>query len=169
LSAVRIRFRLTPRQVTIQSGIVLSSWLCIAAISIRVGNANPVVLGLYGIAFVGALLLTARWRGMELTPDGVVLRRNRTKVLPWSDVLDVRAGSLLWTRLVVFDTTLGPVRSWAPVTSPLLRDRHFDDKMTYVRQWWWASRDEGDGAPHWPVAGSTGWGVPIPPGDSAAV
>ena len=166
---MRVRFRLTPRQITIQSVIVLSSWASIVVINLRVGNAQPLLLSFYGAAFVGFLVLTGRWRGMELTPEGVVLRRNRTKTVPWSDVVDVRPGSMLWTRLVVFDTPNGPVRSWAPMTSPLLRDRDFDAKLTYVRQWWWASRAGGDETPMWPVAGSTGWGVPVTLDESAAM
>lgn len=166
---MRVRFRLTPRQITIQSVIVLSSWISIVAINLQVGNAQPLLLSLYGVLFVGFLVLAARWRGMELTPEGVVLRRNRTKQVPWNDVLDVRPGSMLWARLVVFDTPSGPVRSWAPMTSPLLRDPDFDAKLTYVRQWWWASRSGGDAAPMWPVAGSTGWGVPITLDESAAM
>lgn len=158
---MRVRFRLTPRQITIQSAIVLSSWSTIVLINLRVGNAQPLLLGVYGVLFVGFLVLTARWRGMELTPEGVVLRRNRSRTVLWNDVLDVRPGSMLWTRLVVFDTPTGPVRSWAPMTSPLLRDRDFDAKLTYVRQWWWASRDRAQETPLWPVASSTGWGVPV--------
>jgi hypothetical protein len=169
LGAVRVRFRLTPRQITIQSVIVLSSWSSIVLINLRLGGAQPLLLSLYGAAFVGFLVLTARWRGMELTPEGVVLRRNRTRTVPWSDVLDVRPGSMLWTRLVVFDTPNGPVRSWAPTTSPLLRDPDFDAKLHYVRQWWWASRAGGDETPLWPVAGSTGWGVPVTLDESAAM
>lgn len=147
----------------------MASWLSIVVINVRVGNAQPVLLAGYGAAFVVTLVLTARWRGMELTPEGVVLRRNRTTRLPWSDVLDVRPGSLLWSRLVVFETPAGPVRSWAPMTSPVLRDRDFDAKLAYVRQWWWTSRTRTDDVPIWPVAGSTGWGVPITLDDSAAV
>jgi hypothetical protein len=159
---VRVRFRLTPRQVIIQSVLVLFAWACMVLLNVRLGGANGLILGLYGVAFLASVVLSGRWRGAELTPDGVIIRRNRKRFVPWSDVTEVRPGSILLTRLVVFETPGGAVRAWAPAASPLAPDRDFDSKLAYIRQWWWkARRGASDSPVLWPVAGSTGWGVPV--------
>lgn len=159
---MRVRFRLTPRQVVTQGIVVLFAWGSLVVMNVRIGGANPVLLAGYGIAFGLSVLLSGRWRGIELTPDGVVLRRNRKKFIPWSDVTEVRQGSLLLTRIVVFETVEGPVRSWAPAASPLAPDRDFLSKLVYIRQFWWNCRPGAADSPMlWPTAGATGWGVPV--------
>jgi hypothetical protein len=140
-------------------------------LGLRIGRASPLLLAAYGVAFALSLGLSGRWRGAELTPEGVIIRRNSKRFVPWTEVTDVRSGSVLLTKVVVFETPRGPVRSWAPAATPLAPDRDFDAKLTYIRQWWWAARpDAGDGALLWPAANSTGWGIPVVtiPSDSVA-
>jgi hypothetical protein len=159
---VQVRFRLTPRQVVTQGLVVLFAWASMVFLNVRIGGANPVLLVAYGVAFALSVGLSGRWRGAELTPDGVIIRRNAKRFVPWSDVTDVRQGSVLLTRVVVFETPRGVVRSWAPAASPLAPDRDFDAKLTYIRQWWWGARPGAGGTePLWPAANSTGWGVPV--------
>jgi hypothetical protein len=134
---VRVRFRLTPKQVTIQGVAVFFAWASLVLMNLRIGGANPILLGAYGIAFALSTVVSGRWRGIELTPEGVAIRRNRKKFIPWSDVTDVQQGSLLLTRIVVFETVEGRVRSWAPASSPLAPDRDFLSKLAYIRQFWW--------------------------------
>jgi hypothetical protein len=130
--------------------------------NLRIGGANPILLGAYGIAFALSTVVSGRWRGIELTPEGVAIRRNRKKFIPWSDVTDVQQGSLLLTRIVVFETVEGRVRSWAPASSPLAPDRDFLSKLAYIRQFWWDCRPGPTDSPLlWPTAGATGWGIPV--------
>jgi hypothetical protein len=159
---VRVRFRLTPRQVVTQGVVILFAWASIVLMNVRIGRANPVLLGAYGVAFGVSVVLSGRWRGIELMPEGVVLRRNRKRFIPWSDVTEVRQGSLVLTRIVVFETVHGPVRSWAPAASPLAPDRDFPSKLAYIRQFWWNCRPGAADSPMlWPTAGATGWGIPV--------
>ncbi len=165
---MRVRFRLTPRQVVTQGLVVLFAWSSMVLLNARIGGANPVLLVAYGFAFALSVGLSGRWRGAELTPDGVIIRRNTKRFVPWTDVTDVRQGSVLLTRVVVFETPRGIVRSWAPAASPLAPDRDFDVKLTYIRQWWWNARGGvRDSEPLWPVANSTGWGVPVVTGTTS--
>ncbi len=162
MGVVQVRFRLTSRQVIIQAVLVLFAWACMTLLNVRIGGANPVLLAAYGTAFALSVGLSGRWRGAELTAEGVIIRRNRKRFVPWTDVTDVRQGSVLLTRIVVFETPRGLVRSWAPAASPLAPDRDFDSKLTYIRQWWWnARRESTDAAVLWPVASGTGWGIPV--------
>jgi hypothetical protein len=162
LGVVQVRFRLTPRQVITQGLIVMFAWACTALLNVRIGGANPVLLAAYGLAFALSVGLSGRWRGAELTPEGVIIRRNRKRFVPWTDVTNVRQGSVLLTRIIVFETPHGPVRSWAPAASPLAPDRDFESKLAYIRGWWWNVRPGStDDNVLWPVANSTGWGIPV--------
>jgi hypothetical protein len=130
--------------------------------NLRFGRVSGLVLAAYGVVFVGSVLLSARWRGLELTPDGAVVRRNAKRFVAWADVTNVRAGSVLLTRVVVLETVRGRVRSWAPASSPLAPDPDFDAKLAYVREWWWTARAHTtDAPPTWPADRATGWGVPV--------
>jgi hypothetical protein len=140
----------------------LFAWASLVLMNARIGGANAMLLGAYGVAFGVSIVLSGRWRGIELTPEGAFLRRNRKRFIPWSDVTEVRHGSLLLTRIVVFETVQGPVRSWAPAASPLAPDRDFAAKLAYIRQWWWKFRPGASDSPMlWPTAGATGWGIPV--------
>lgn len=166
---MHVRFRLTPRQVAIQAGAVGFAWLVLVLANMRVGGANRVLLLAYAVAFASSVIVSARWRGVELTPDGAVVRRNTKRFVPWSEVTDVRPGTLLLTRLVVLDTVRGPVRCWAPVAGPLAPDRDFESKLAYIRQWWWSGRPQAAGKPLlWPSSNATGWGIPVVAGKDAA-
>lgn len=159
---MRVRFRLTPQQVALQTAAFGVLWIAIALFNLQFGRVNAFLLVAYGSVIATSVLVSARWRGLELGPDGAVVRRNTKRLVPWSDVTHVRTGSVLLTKVVVLETVRGNVRSWAPVTSPLAPDRDFDAKLAYIRQWWWNARVEVEGtAPSWPADRSTGWGVPV--------
>ena len=115
---MQVRFRLTHRQVITQGLIVLFAWTCMALLNVRIGGANPILLAAYGLAFALSVGLSGRWRGAELTAEGVIIRRNRKRFVPWTDVTDVREGSVLLTRIIVFETPLRPAAFVGPRRQP---------------------------------------------------
>lgn len=139
-------------------------------VNLRFGVVSTILIALYGVVLLVIVLALARWRGLELRDDGFVVRRNLVRRVPWQDVMNVRAGSVLFTKIVVFETVRGMVRSWAPAASPLAPDPDFDAKLAYIRQWWWSARSRMDGsALPWPADRATGWGIPVVDGDGAGV
>jgi hypothetical protein len=134
----------------------------VACFALWLGGFNRLLVVVYAVASAVSLVVSARWRGLELFADGAIVRRNTKRVVSWSEVTDVRPGTLLSTRFVVLDTPRGPVRCWAPIAGPLAPDRDFESKLAYIRQWWWSSRPQSSSAPAlWPSSNATGWGIPV--------
>jgi hypothetical protein len=107
------------------------------------------------VIFVPELLWLKRM-GIDLTPDALVLRGIRRRVLPWSEITSMRIAPLLGTQSILVTTRDGQRRLRAPVHTPFLApDGDFHAKADTLHRYWVEHRGEGWApvAPAW----SAGW------------
>jgi hypothetical protein len=79
--------------------------------------------------------------GVELTADGIVVRKLGKRVVPWSDItaIDVRhVGGMRQAQVVEHDTHVRNLP--APSDRWPLREEHFDEKLEVLRRYWKACR-----------------------------
>jgi hypothetical protein len=107
------------------------------------------------VLFVPELLWLKR-TGIDLTPDALVLRGIRRRVLPWSEITSMRIVPQLGQQAIVVTTRDEQRRLRAPVHTPFLGpDRDFRAKADTLYRYWVEHRG-GDWAPV-PPAWSAPW------------
>lgn len=159
----RIRFRATPIQISLYVGAMVVAWGLVVLISLRTGSASSrlPILAAAAVASCGAGAWLLRWRGLELTADGAVVRGDTVRRIPWAEVRDVRSRRRFGTWIVVIETDRHHVRCPAPFSGVLMADAHFEAKATYIQRWWRSCCPVVHPGPR----GDTGWGRPVLPGD----
>lgn len=142
---------------------MLVAWGLVLLFGVRGGGVSSAlsVLVAAAIATCGAGAWLLRWRGLELTAEGAVVRGDTVRRIPWAEVRDVRTRRRFGTWIVVIETDGKDVRCPAPFSGVLIADPHFEAKATYVQRWW---RSCCPAVPTGP-RGDTGWGRPVLPGD----
>jgi hypothetical protein len=131
---------------TLVQGAILGVVIQVVA-SVAPSRRDGVLLALLVIA-AAAVAVPVLWafaavrRGIELRPDGIVVRRALSSaVLPWGQIaaIDVRGGH--GVRSVVVRMTNGRTRRLpAPAETLVLKDPQFDATLQAIRQWWGNSR-----------------------------
>lgn len=90
-----------------------------------------------------ALLLLDRWCGVTLTPDAAIVRNLRRQVVPWSAVRDITVEYRACNRTVMLWEAGRRTRLRAPLTGPLMRDPHFDEKYRLIVDYRLARGEDG--------------------------
>lgn len=158
----RVRLRATDAQIALHAGPLAVSWAILVGVFGRAGAAIPqlVVIGTVGVASCAAALILLRWRGIELTPDQVVVRGDLARRVPWSDVQAVRTRRRGPTTTLVIETDRGRLRCAAPFSGLIARDPYIEEKIAFVQRWWLAAAPADVRARAW-AAGELGWGQPV--------
>ena len=88
-------------------------------------------------------LSPSRLMDTTLTPDALVHRRLRRRVVPWTSVRQVTSESFLRGRSVVIHEYSGRrTRLHAPVTGLMFWDRDFEAKYRTIGEWFMAHRGQ---------------------------
>jgi hypothetical protein len=115
-----------------------------------VGSINWGSVGLYFFAMALTIgLAVVRLRGkLEMTQQGVHLRRWKTTFIPWSEIRVVQVwGRAPAKRGVKFVLRNRSKRSWWPFDGQLMRDHQFEQKVQFIQQW---HVQFGSPEPWWP-------------------
>ncbi len=98
------------------------------------------------VAFVPELLWL-RTTGIDLTPDALVLRGLRRRVMPWPEITSMRIAPLVGTQSILVTTRDEQRRLRAPVHTPFVGpDREFKAKADTLYRYWVEHRG-GDWSP----------------------
>lgn len=100
-------------------------------------------IGLCAMILAAAFFL-ARWPGVALTADTVIVYRLGRRAIAWSDICAIRNERQLGAQRIVLYESSGR-RTWLrfPVSAPLSRDRQFEQKFSVIVDWWLANRWSG--------------------------
>jgi len=158
-----VRFHATPVQVL--WGVLPTVLTCVLIVlfmaRVQVGSGLLAVAGGWTVFAAGVLFAVVRWRGLELTDTHAVIRENRTRRIPWSEVTGVRESSRMGRRSITLDLARGRVHCSAPATGFGGVDPDFDEKVAYVHRWWLrATPPDPTGGPE-PRGTALGWGIPV--------
>jgi Trypsin-like peptidase domain len=141
-------FRPIPRQRN--SLVCLLALLLIVFYWAGVGSTNWRSIGLYFFLIaleIGLVVVNLRGK-LELTQQGVYLRRWKTTFIPWSEIKVVQVrGSAPGKRSVKFVLRNRSKRSWFPSDGQLMRDHQFEQKVRFIQQW---HTQFGSPEPWWP-------------------
>ncbi|GAA3733830.1 hypothetical protein HDA32_003774 [Spinactinospora alkalitolerans] len=108
--------------------------------------AEPVAVAVVALVFLGGASLlplgllqarVVREAEVRLTPEGVVQRATRTRVIPWPEILDVQVVSRGFAWRVRLTLTQGRTATLvAPMTRRPPPDRQFAREVGTLREWW---------------------------------
>jgi hypothetical protein len=137
---------------TLVQGVILG--LVFRAVMDTPSNHRSGPLAVVVLIFVLAAALPVCWsvaavrRGIELRPEGIVVRRALSGVLlPWDQIAEIAVKGGHGVRSVVVQMTNGRThRLPAPAESLVLKDREFDAAVHAIRQWWMAATFRADNA-----------------------
>ncbi|MCX5560656.1 hypothetical protein [Streptomyces sp. NBC_00038] len=134
-----ITFRQGPLQLALPAflGILGGTALVYAGLAL---TADPMPLSEVKVCVSAAVVAAAgiallnRHHGVSLTEEALVMRGNRRRRIPWTDIVQVEVRRTLGVRQVVVHTRDGRATVLrAPMS---FVDGQFDRKVAVLREWW---------------------------------